>query len=33
MVVPRDGDSETWRVTLEQSMNDLADKAERLVNE
>ena len=31
LVVPRDGDVEQWRVTLEQTMNALADEAERLV--
>jgi lysophospholipid acyltransferase (LPLAT)-like uncharacterized protein len=33
MFVPRDGDTETWRVALEETMNELADDAERLVNE
>lgn len=33
IIVPRDGDSEAWRRTLEESMNKLADEAERLVNE
>jgi len=33
MLVPRDGDTEMWRVTLEKRMNELADDAERLVNE
>ncbi|HEX9163675.1 MAG TPA: hypothetical protein VF980_18350 [Thermoanaerobaculia bacterium] len=27
--IPRDGDVEEWRVRVEQSMNDLADRAER----
>ena len=33
MVVPRHGDSEEWRLRLERTMNELADEAERLVNE
>ena len=33
LVVPRDGDPEEWRLKLEQTMNALADEAERLVNE
>ena len=31
--VPRDADVEEWRLKLEQTMNALADEAERLVNE
>ncbi len=31
--VPRDGDTEEWRRRLEEAMNELADEAERLVNE
>ena len=30
--VPRDADVEEWRVTVEQTMNALAEEAERLVN-
>ena|GEM_PF-4193242 len=33
MLVPRDGDTEEWRLRLENMMNELADDAERLVNE
>lgn len=33
MLVPRDGDAEEYRLKLEQTMNALADEAERLVNE
>ena len=33
LVVPRDGDTEEWRLRLQTTMNDLADEAERLVNE
>jgi hypothetical protein len=33
MLVPRDGDTEEWRLTLQKTMNELADDAERLVNE
>lgn len=33
MLVPRDGDAEEFRLKLEQTMNALADEAERLVNE
>ena len=33
MLVPRDGDTEEWRQRLEVTMNELADDAERLVNE
>ena len=33
MHVPRDGDVEEWRVKVEQTMNTLADEAERLVTE
>lgn len=29
IAVPRDGDVEEWRVTLEQSLNALAEEAER----
>lgn len=32
-IVPRDGDTEEWRLRLETTMNELADEAERLVNE
>ena len=28
IVVPRDGNAEEWRVTIEQRMNVLADQAE-----
>lgn len=28
MIVPRDGDVEEWRVTIEQTLNELADRAE-----
>ena len=31
--VPRDADVEEWRVTVETTMNALAEEAERLVNE
>ena len=33
MFVPRDGDTEEWRLRLQTTMNELADDAERLVNE
>jgi lysophospholipid acyltransferase (LPLAT)-like uncharacterized protein len=33
ILVPRDGDAEEFRLKLEQTMNALADEAERLVNE
>jgi lysophospholipid acyltransferase (LPLAT)-like uncharacterized protein len=33
MLVPRDGDTEEWRLRLQTTMNELADDAERLVNE
>ena len=33
VIVPRDGDTEEWRLRLETTMNELAEKAERLVNE
>jgi hypothetical protein len=33
MLVPRDGDTEEWRLRLQSMMNELADDAERLVNE
>ncbi|HEV7574176.1 MAG TPA: hypothetical protein VGQ21_21980 [Thermoanaerobaculia bacterium] len=33
MHVPRDGDTEEWRTRLQNTMNELADDAERLVNE
>ena len=33
MLVPRDGDAEEFRLKLEQTMNALAEEAERLVNE
>ena len=33
ITVPRDGDTEEWRLCLEASMRKLADDAERLVNE
>jgi hypothetical protein len=33
MFVPRDGDTEEWRTRLQEIMNELADDAERLVNE
>jgi hypothetical protein len=33
MHVPRDGDVEEWRVTVEKTMNALAEEAERLVND
>ena len=33
MLVPRDGDTEEWRLRLQNTMNELADDAERLVNE
>ena len=31
--VPRDGDVEEWRQRVERQMNDLADEAEKLVEE
>jgi hypothetical protein len=31
--VPRDGDVEEWRERVERVMNDLADEAERLVED
>jgi len=33
LFVPRDGDTEEWRLRLEEAMNKLADDAERLINE
>ena len=33
ITVPRDGDVEEWRQTVERAMNDLADEAERIVND
>lgn len=33
IVVPRDGDVEEWRLIVEKAMHDIADEAERLVNE
>lgn len=33
ILVPRDGDAEEFRLKLEQTMNALADEAERMVNE
>ncbi|HEX6640700.1 MAG TPA: lysophospholipid acyltransferase family protein [Thermoanaerobaculia bacterium] len=33
IVVPRDGDTEEWRVIVEQRLNELSAEAERLVNE
>jgi len=33
LAVPRDGDPEEYRLKLEQTMNALAEEAERLVNE
>ena len=33
LVVPRDGDVEEWRERVERALNDLADEAERLVEE
>jgi len=33
MFIPRDGDTEEWRRRLEEVMTELADEAERLVNE
>ena len=33
IVVPRDGDVEQWRLTIEQTLNALAAEAERLVQE
>lgn len=29
LFVPRDGNVEEWRLTVEREMNDLADRAER----
>jgi lysophospholipid acyltransferase (LPLAT)-like uncharacterized protein len=31
IVVPRDGDIEQWRLTIEQSLNELAAEADRRV--
>ena len=31
--VPRDADVEEWRLTLEQTMNALADEAEHMVSQ
>jgi hypothetical protein len=31
MHVPRDGDVEGWRLKVEQTMNALAEEAERLI--
>ena len=31
LIVPRDGDIEEWRRRLEEEMNELADRAEKLV--
>ncbi|MDQ3283207.1 MAG: hypothetical protein M3Q69_17555, partial [Acidobacteriota bacterium] len=33
ILVPRDGDVEEWRMKVERAMNDVAEEAERLVNE
>lgn len=33
IVVPREGDAEEWRLRLQTTMNELADEAERLINE
>jgi lysophospholipid acyltransferase (LPLAT)-like uncharacterized protein len=33
LVVPRDGDAEEWRVKLENTLNALAEEAERMVNQ
>lgn len=33
LFVPRDADVEEWRVRVEQTLNALADEAERLVND
>ena len=33
IAVPRDGDIEEWRSHLERTMNELADRAEQMVNE
>jgi len=33
IVVPREGDVEEWRLTVEGAMNDLADEAERHFDE
>jgi lysophospholipid acyltransferase (LPLAT)-like uncharacterized protein len=33
MLVPRDGEIEEWRRRLEEDMTELADKAEKLVEE
>ena len=32
IAVPRDGDVEEWRVTVEEALNRLAEEAEKLVN-
>ncbi len=31
--VPRDGDVEEWRMKIERAMHEIAEEAERLVNE
>jgi lysophospholipid acyltransferase (LPLAT)-like uncharacterized protein len=33
MIVPRDGDTEQWRLKLERTLNELSEEAERLVKE
>ena len=33
VLVPRDADVEAWRERLEREMNDLADEAERLIEQ
>lgn len=33
IVVPRDGDVEEWRQKVEKAMHDIAEEAERLVNQ
>jgi lysophospholipid acyltransferase (LPLAT)-like uncharacterized protein len=31
LLVPRDGDIEEWRLRLEEEMNELSDRAERII--
>jgi len=33
IVVPREGEVEEWRITVERRMNELADEAERMMSD
>ena len=33
IVVPREGDAEEWRITVEERMNALADEAEKMMSD